>query len=109
MLHDEYGNKPEDYGTDVYTGFAIDFIQRSAKDGKPFFVYLAPFKIHAPYTSAPRHKNLFPDAQAPRVPNFNEANVRTKPQFIQDLPRLNQTQIDVIDKNYKKRLRSLHG
>src|SRR5262249_53392153 len=26
-----YGSKPEDYGTDVYVGKAVDFIQRSAK------------------------------------------------------------------------------
>ncbi|MEH2178285.1 sulfatase-like hydrolase/transferase [Nostoc sp.] len=105
----KYGDKPKDYGTDVYTGFAIDFIQRSAKDGKPFFVYLAPFNIHAPYTPAPRHKNLFPDAKAPRPDNFNEADVSTKPQYIQNLDRLNQTQIDDIDKSYRKRLRSLQS
>jgi len=105
----KYGNKPEDYGTDVYTGIAIDFIQRSAKDGKPFFVYLAPFNIHAPYTPAPRYANLFPDALAPRVPNFNEADVSTKPQYIQDLPQLNQTQIDVVDKSYRLRLQSLQS
>ncbi|MGV0102529.1 sulfatase [Nostoc sp. DSM 114160] len=105
----KYGDNPKDYGTDVYTGFAIDFIQRSAKNGKPFFVYLAPFNIHGPYTPAPRYKNLFPDVQAPRVDNFNEANVSTKPQFIQDLPQLNQTQIDEIDKSYRLRLRSLQS
>lgn len=105
----KYHHKPEDYGTDVYTSFAVDFIKRSAKDGKPFFVYLAPFNIHGPYTPAPRHKKLFPDAQAPRVPNFNEANVSTKPNFMQKLDRLNQKQIDAIDRRYRKRLQSLQS
>ncbi|RCJ21431.1 hypothetical protein A6770_30330 [Nostoc minutum NIES-26] len=105
----EYGDKPKDYGTDVYTSFAVDFIQRSAKDGKPFFVYLAPFNIHGPFTPAPRHEGLFPGVKAPRPDNFNEANVSTKPQFMQKLPRLNQTQIDKIDQKYRKRLRSLQS
>ncbi|MDZ7961263.1 MAG: sulfatase [Aulosira sp. DedQUE10] len=105
----KYGDKPKDYGTDVYTSFAVDFIQRSAKDGKPFFVYLAPFNIHGPYTPAPRHEGLFPGVKAPRPDNFNEADVSTKPQFMQDLPRLNQTQIDKIDKTYRQRLQSLQS
>ncbi|MFN6571269.1 sulfatase-like hydrolase/transferase, partial [Dendronalium sp. ChiSLP03b] len=105
----KYGDKPKDYGTDVYTSFAVDFIQRSAKDGKPFFVYLAPFNIHGPYTPAPRHEKLFPNVKAPRPDNFNEADVSTKPQYIKHLEQLNQTQIDDIDKSYRKRLRSLQS
>ncbi|MGL4622415.1 MAG: sulfatase family protein [Chroococcidiopsis sp.] len=104
----EYGDKPKDYGTDVYTDFAVDFIQRSAKDDKPFFLYLAPFNIHGPYTPAPRHKGLFKGVKAPRPDNFNEADVSTKPKFMQ-LKRLNQKQIDKIDKTYRKRLRSLQS
>ena len=72
------------------------------------FIWL-PSTFTAPYTPAPRYANLFPDAQAPRVPNFNEANVSTKPQYIQNLPQLNQRQIDVVDKNYRKRLQSLQS
>ncbi|MEH1916494.1 sulfatase family protein [Nostoc sp.] len=105
----KYGDKPKDYGTDVYTGFAIDFIQRSVKDSKPFFVYLAPFNIHGPYTPAPRHEKLFPGVKAPRPDNFNEADVSTKPQFMQELPQLNQKQIDDVDESYRKRLRSLQS
>ena len=105
----KYGNNAEDYGTDVYTGIALDFIQRSAKEGKPFFVYLAPFNIHSPYTPAPRYANLFPNAKAPRVPNFNEADVSTKPEYIQDLLQLDQTQIDAIDQSYRLRLQSLQS
>ncbi|MEH1814066.1 MAG: sulfatase [Nostoc sp.] len=105
----KYGDKAEDYGTDVYRDFAIDFIQRSTKDGKPFFVYLAPFNIHGPYTPAKRHRHLFPDVKAPRPDNFNEADVSTKPQFMQELPQLNQKKIDDVDESYRKRLRSLQS
>ncbi len=104
-----YGNKPEDYGTDVYVGKAVDFIQRTAKDGKPFFVYLATYAPHAPYTPAPRHANLFPGVKAPRTPNYDEADVSDKPQYIRDRPRLTQKQMDAIDEDYRKRLQSLQA
>jgi N-acetylglucosamine-6-sulfatase len=108
----KHGNHEKDYATDVYNAFAKDFIERSAKDGKPFFLYLAPFNIHGPYTPAPRYKDLFPPSpenRAPRPRNFNEADVSTKPQFIRQLELLNPEQIDTIDKNYRKRLRSLQS
>jgi len=104
-----YGNQPEDYGTDVYMGKAVDFIQRTAKTGQPFFIYLAPYAPHAPYTPAPRHANLFPDAKAPRTPNYNEADVSDKPGYISNLPQMTQKQMDAIDADYRNRLRSLQA
>ncbi len=104
-----YGNQPEDYGTDVYMGKAVDFIQRTTKTGQPFFIYLAPYAPHAPYTPAPRHANLFPDAKAPRTPNYNEADVSDKPGYISNLPQITQKQMDAIDADYRNRLRSLQA
>jgi N-acetylglucosamine-6-sulfatase len=104
-----YGKTPQDYGTDVYVGKAVDFIQRSAKDGKPFFVYLAPYAPHAPYTPAPRHANLFPGAKAPRTPNYNEADVSDKPLYIKDRALLTQKQMDAVDADYRKRLQALQA
>jgi N-acetylglucosamine-6-sulfatase len=111
----KYGDKPEDYGTDVYTDFATDFIKRSARDGKPFFLYLAPLNIHSPYRPASRHEHLFqdPNIKAPTPPNFNEAEAdfSTKPQFMQKQlqRRLDDEQIQYVDKSYRKRLRSLQS
>jgi N-acetylglucosamine-6-sulfatase len=104
-----YDHKPADYGTDVYVGKAVDFIRRSAKDGKPFFVYLAPYAPHAPYTPAPRHADLFPDLQAPRTPNYNEADVSDKPANIRNHPLLTQDQQDAIDKDYRLRAQALQA
>jgi arylsulfatase A-like enzyme len=104
-----YGNKPQDYGTDVYVGKAVDFIQRTAKAGKPFFVYLTPYAPHAPYTPAPRHADLFPGVKAPRTPNFNEADVSDKPAYILNHPLLTSKQIDAIDQAFRKRLQSLQA
>ena len=111
----KYGNNPEDYGTDVYTGFATDFIKRSARDNKPFFLYLAPYNIHSPYTPADRYKPLFQGVEAPTPPNFNETDgeggFSTKPKFMQDQlkDRLDREQIQCVNKSYRKRLRSLQS
>jgi N-acetylglucosamine-6-sulfatase len=104
-----YGNKPHDYGTDVYVSKAVDFIQRSEKKGKPFFVYLAPYAPHAPYPPAPRHANLFRGLKAPHTPNYNEADVSDKPLYIRAHPLLNQKKMDDIDQAYRKRLQSLQA
>lgn len=104
-----YGDQPEDYGTDVYVGKAVDFIQRSDKASQPFFVYLAVYAPHAPYTPAPRDANLFPDAKAPQTPNYNEADVSDKPGYIRNRPLLTQKQKDIIDTAYRKRLQALQA
>lgn len=104
-----YGNKPEDYGTDVYAHKAIDFIQRTSREGKPFFIYLATYAPHAPSTPAPRHANLFPDAKAPRTPNFNEADVSDKPAYIRNRPLLTNREIVSIDEQERRRLQSLQA
>jgi arylsulfatase A-like enzyme len=104
-----YKSQPEDYGTDVYARKTIDFIQRASKDSQPFFVYLATYAPHGPATPAPRHANLFPDAQAPRTPAFNEPDVSDKPQYIRDRPRLTPRALASLDQAYRKRLQSLQA
>ncbi len=104
-----HGKKPEDYGTDVYGGEAIQFIQKAAQDKKPFFVYLAVYAPHQPATPAPRYADLFPGAKAPRTPNYNEADVSNKPQYIASLPLLKPLAQQRIDTLYRKRLQSLQA
>lgn len=104
-----YGDRPQDYGTDVYTDKAKQFIIQAAKANQPFFVYLAYYTPHQPATPAPRHQNLFPDARAPRTPAYNEADVSDKPQYIRELPFLDKQQQTHIDRLYQKRLRSLQA
>jgi N-acetylglucosamine-6-sulfatase len=104
-----YGNKPQDYGTDVYVGKTVDFIKRASKEGKPFFIYLAPYAPHAPYTPAPRHADLFPGAQAPRTPTYDEADVSGKPDYIRNRPLLRKPQQTRINEAYRKRLQALQA
>lgn len=105
----QYGKKAEDYGTDVYAKQSVRFIQKSVKEGKPFFVYFAPYAPHAPATPAPRHEKLFADAKLPRTPNFNEDDVSDKPTHIQKMNKLNDKQIANLEEEYRKRLQSLQA
>ena len=56
----DYGSEPEDYLTDVVAAEGVAFINRVATGKKPFFLELAPFAPHSPYTPAPRHAELVP-------------------------------------------------
>ncbi|MBI3915371.1 MAG: sulfatase-like hydrolase/transferase [Chloroflexi bacterium] len=105
----QYGNKAEDYGTDVYTRKAVDFIQRAARENKPFFIYLGYYAPHSPATSAPRHEKMFADAKAPRPPSYNEADVSDKPNYIKGLATLSAREQTRLDEDYRNRLRSLQA
>ena len=104
-----YGRNPEDYGTDVYAQKTIDFIQRTAASGQPFFAHVSIYAPHWPTTPAPRHANLFPDAIAPRSPNFNEEDVSDKPSYIRDLPSLTEEDISKIDMEWRLRLQAMQA
>ncbi len=106
-----YGNAPEDHISDVITAKAIDFITRTAtlSPTTPFFVqmnYLAP---HSPAVPAPRHLPLFPGAQTPRPPSFNESDMADKPSFMQTLPLISPGNIAGMDVFRRKQLQSIQA
>jgi len=101
----EYRSRPEDYDTDVIARKAVDFIRRGSTD--PFFLLLAPQAPHAPATYADRHGAAFADARAPRVPSFNEEDIRDKPAWVQGFPLLDRVEILKLDQLQRARLRSL--
>jgi arylsulfatase A-like enzyme len=104
-----YGNRPRDYGIDVYSEKAAEFIQSAAAGNRPFFLHISPFAPHQPAEPAPRHRDLFPGARVPRIPSFNEADVSDKPRGISDLPLLTDSEIAEVDDLYRRRLQSLQS
>ena len=103
----DYGTRPEDYMTDVLARTAVDVIRRSAREGRPFFVYLATYAPHAPATPAPRHAGAFAGVTAPRSSSFNEADAADKPQWLRNRLPLPDRQIAALDAQYRTRLQSL--
>ncbi len=102
-----YGSKPEDYSADVETRQAVAFIRGEAGRPGPIFLYLAPQAPHVPAWYAERHAGEFRHELAPRVPSFNESDVREKPAWVRVLPLLSDRDIDKLDDLQRWRLRSL--
>ena len=119
-----YGTTPDavdpgTYQTDVYSQKAADFIRRRAPSNKPFYLSVAPRDPHAEAAScncagdnpraAPRYEGHFAGLDAPRNPNFNEADVSDKPSNIKNLPLLNQAGINGVDARYRARAEAVLG
>ncbi len=103
----QYGDRDAEYLTDVLSDKARAFVKDAAQTDRPFFLYLTPRAPHGPATPAPRHKNRFSSARAPRGEAFNESDVRDKPQWVRDSPLLDRAETRELDALYRDRLRTL--
>ena len=104
-----YGTEPDDYANDVLTRRAVEVIRRSTAAKEPFFLYVSTFTPHSPAAAAPRHLQLFRDAQLPRPPAFDEADVSDKPAVIRSFPHLEGHALAWLEDEYRRRLRSLQA
>lgn len=104
-----YGSQPQDYITDVIAGNATNFITTTTTThpGSPFFMFVSVYAPHSPFTPAPRHMSLFPDAQVPRTPGFNESDMSDKPAWMQTFPPLTEADIQRFDSDQRKRMQML--
>ena len=100
---------PRAYLTDVLARKGSAFVHSAAAAGKPFFIEIATFAPHLPYTPAPRDAADFPGLQAPRTPAFNEADVSDKPSWLRGHPLLTPNQIAQIDAGYRLRAQSVEA
>jgi N-acetylglucosamine-6-sulfatase len=98
-----FGHTAADYLTDVVSARADSLVK--AWKGQPFFIEIATFTPHAPFTPAPRHQALFNDINAPRKPTFNKQADSTAPNWLRELQRLGTKQIDRIDNIFRNRVR----
>jgi len=105
----EYGESPEDYGTDVYGAKATQFIQDSVTKDQPFFAYIAPYAPHKPSIPAPRHVGMYGTLALPRPPSFNESDLRDKLKTFLWKPRLTDEQISAYQDQYRLRIESLQA
>ena len=113
---------PETYSTDVYTGKAVDFIERRAPEPQPYLLWLS---YNAPHSGDPRPPNSVPDRCAgnakpaarhldafvneplPPAPAYNEADISEKPRSLQALAPLTDGDTQAIDDIYTCELASL--
>jgi arylsulfatase A-like enzyme len=85
---ESFGNRPEDYSTDVLTRKAVAFLER--RDTRPFFALLSVNTPHIDFLGlppAPRHIGAFAGIPPWRPPSYDEADLSDKPSLFADRPR----------------------
>jgi arylsulfatase A-like enzyme len=100
-----YGDKPQDYLTDVLAGLADAFV-RKAPHG-PFFIEVATFAPHGPYIPAPRDAAKFPGLTAPRTAAFGARPDAEAPKWLKEIPPLSPGDVANIDKHFRMRAQSV--
>jgi N-acetylglucosamine-6-sulfatase len=102
-----YGTAPDDYKTRVLGHLAVDAINHAARGARPLFLYVGFNAPHAPSTPAPRDAGSYADATPPETPAFDEADVRDKPSFLRDQPRLSPGALARIKSRNERALETL--
>jgi arylsulfatase A-like enzyme len=94
----------DNYLTDVLSGLGNSYISSSAAaaDKKPFFLEIATFAPHTPYTVAPKYQDLYPGLTYPRTPAFDATNTAA-PSWLATRPKLSPRAVTAIDADFRKR------
>jgi arylsulfatase A-like enzyme len=103
-----YGSAPEDYLTDVISGFGKAFIAGAVTDRKPFLLELSTYAPHAPYTPAPADAALFDGLTAPRTALFDAPQAFPAPAWLSTRP-LSPLEIAGIDRDFRLRAQSVQA
>jgi N-acetylglucosamine-6-sulfatase len=96
-----------DHSTDVFANEATDFIRRSSANAAPFFIFIGTKAPHTPPEVATRHQDQFATTSLPQPPNFNEVDVSDKPAWVRKYTMRTEAQIDLLQQEYRNRLRSM--
>lgn len=120
------GNPPVqyngNYSTDVIAEKASGFLEEAISQDRPWMLTVAPNAPHSNGSTDPsrqaswygepeyaeRHANLFKDLKAPRDSSFNKL-IEGAVSWTENIPELNQTEIDYIDLFQQCRLRALQA
>ncbi|MGH3265359.1 MAG: sulfatase family protein, partial [Trebonia sp.] len=103
-----FGDRPRDYLTDVIARRGVRFIDRSARAHRPFFLELATFSPHSPYTPAPRDAHDFPGLTAPRPPSF-DVTPTDPPSWLSHHPPLRPRQLRRINHVFRLRAQAVQS
>ena len=103
-----YGHRPADYLTDVLARKGVSFIDAAARSHEPFFLELATFAPHYPYTPAPVDRHDFAGLRAPRPPSFDVLPTHP-PQWLAPHRRLTRKELARIDWAFRRRARAVQA
>ena len=103
-----YGHHRWDYLTDILSRRGTAFIAHTATLGRPFFLELATFAPHYPYTPAPRDAHDFPGLRAPHPPSFDVLPIHA-PRWLAAHPPLTRRQKARINRVFRLRARAVQA
>ena len=87
---------------------ALGFLDSRLKgDSAPLLAYVNFGAMHQPYAHANVDDKKFTGVNVPRTPAFNEDDVRDKPSYVRNLPKLSKKKVSRLDRDYRNGLRSL--
>jgi len=98
---------PKPHLTDEISTLGQAFITQAA-DG-PFFLELATFSPHSPYTPPDRYKDLWPDLPYPKTPAYGARPDDNAPQWLKNVTPLEKAEMAKMEEEYRKRVRSDKG
>ena len=113
-----YGHKNSDYAPRIFERSAMRLVRRFVPRRKPLYLELDELAPHpgggrkdtgctdSP-VPAPRDLGKFQNAQLPRPPSFNEANVSDKPSFLRTQPLVSQRELRLRTRSYRCGLAAL--
>jgi len=98
-----HGATEADYLTDVVAGSGQQFIRTSAQAGKPFFLEMATFAPHAPYTPPKRYRGQLAGVAYPKTPAYDARDPHA-PRWLATSPPLPPKEQELMRANYQARL-----
>ncbi|XP_041934313.1 N-acetylglucosamine-6-sulfatase [Alosa sapidissima] len=99
-------NYSQDYLTDVLANMSLDFLQYKS-NYRPFFMMVSTPAPHSPWTAAPQYESTFPNAKAPRDPNFNVHGKDKHWLIRQAKTPMSNSSVEFLDNAFRKRWRTL--
>jgi arylsulfatase A-like enzyme len=98
-----HGAGADNYSTDVFAEHAVEFIE-NADPSDPLMIYFSTLAPHAKAQPARRHRNAFKGIEIDRRRNYNERRVGDKPDYIQEMPPINES----TERKFDRQLLNVH-
>ncbi|MCK6540123.1 MAG: sulfatase [Anaerolineales bacterium] len=106
-VNGEWLRHKDQYVTYVLGDYAVDFLDKAARQDKPFILLFAPNAPHRPTTPAVEDEGLLTDLEPHRPPSFNEEDMSDKPAWLANRSLLTEEEIVEIDAYRRDQLLTL--
>ena len=106
LRNDTVISTPPEHFTDTISNLGKPWINLNRQ---PFFIELAPFSPHGPYTPPARYASAFPASVMPKTPAYDVLADPADPAWLQVIPEMRAALKAKMEVNYRMRLQSSQG